>query len=152
MTLKDGIDLLKLRSGAGAEFELDPSAPLPGGADQEDSNKAFDREEVFQQLNFECLGLGRDGEDDSESEVKPAPNTADTLYIIHIQARVCVLSVHINTPNVALIHEYIISLHSLTQSESPFQRLATQMEDLSGDGGVLKRHLHPGVGRRDYTN
>lgn len=39
----------------------------------------------------------------------------------------------------------IATVHPL-QETSPFQRLAATMEDLSGDGGVLKKQLKVGIG------
>jgi FK506-binding protein 6 len=97
VTLKEGIDLLELQSGVGTEFEVDPSAPLPGGSREEEAREEeFDQEEILQHLNFDCLDLG--GREGTE------------------------------------------------EVESPFQRLAASMEDISGDGGVLKKLLHVGIG------
>ena len=54
--------MLELQSGVGTEFEVDPSAPLPGGSREEEAREEeFDREEVLQHLNFDCLDLGREG-------------------------------------------------------------------------------------------
>ena len=55
---------------------MDPSAPHPGGGRGEDNNEGFDQEEVLQHLNFDCLDLGRDGED-GDSEVR---GTAPSLW------------------------------------------------------------------------
>lgn len=69
VTLKEGIDLVELQSGQGTEFEVDPSAPLPGGNREEEPQEEFDRQEVLQNLNFDCLDLGREEDSDSD-EVK----------------------------------------------------------------------------------
>ena len=69
MTLKEGIDLIQLQSGQGTEFEVDPSAPLPGGSREEEAQDEFDRQEVLENLNFDCLDLGREEDSDSD-EVK----------------------------------------------------------------------------------
>jgi hypothetical protein len=101
VTLKEGIDLLELQSGVGTEFEVDPSAPLPGGSREEEAREEeFDQEEILQHLNFDCLDLG--GREGTE------------------------------------------------EVESPFQRLAASMEDISGDGGVLKKLLHVGIGTSSH--
>lgn len=69
VTLKEGIDLAQLQSGEGTEFEVDPSAPLPGESREEETQNEFDRQEVLQNLNFDCLDLGREEQDSDSDEV-----------------------------------------------------------------------------------
>ena len=74
VTLRDGIDMAELQRGGGVEFEVDLSAPLPGGGWEEsspdDEEEDMDRESLLQQLNVDSLGLGREEESDSDQEVK----------------------------------------------------------------------------------
>ena len=64
---------------------MDPTAPLPGagGDRQEGNHEGFDRQEVLQHLNFDCLDLGRDGESDSEAEVRTAPKLCGRGRCVH---------------------------------------------------------------------
>jgi FK506-binding protein 6 len=85
------------------QFEVDLSAPLPGGGGRRreegsPDEEEMDRESLLRQLNVDSMGLG--WEDETESD----------------------------------------------QEDSPFHRLASSMVDLSGDGGVLKKMLHVGIG------
>jgi len=59
----DGIDLNELRSGNAADFEIDPSS-LEGG---ESENRYFDHEELFKQLNYDCLDDGCDSSDEKSA-------------------------------------------------------------------------------------
>ena len=63
---------------------MDPSAPLPGGSREEDARDVeFDREEVLQHLNFDCINLGgREGEQDSDSD--EVRLTASSLIIVAV--------------------------------------------------------------------
>ena len=65
VTLKDGLDLHQLRTGEGATFEVDPTAPnAEGSLAEEKEEEGFKDEEILQQLNFGCIDAG--GDSDSE--------------------------------------------------------------------------------------
>lgn len=57
------------------EFEVDLSAPLPGGGgkrrgeESSDEEEEVDRDTLLQQLNMESLGVERGEESDSDQEV-----------------------------------------------------------------------------------
>ena len=60
-----GIDLQKLNEGKESQFEVE--IPEPGDNEDEDTNGSyFDQEELFKQLNYECINDG-DNEDDKRT-------------------------------------------------------------------------------------
>ena len=84
VTLKEGIDLQELQSGVGTEFEVDPSAPLPGGSREEEAREEeFDQEEILQHLNFDCMDLGREGSAEVRWPLEPLHTLSElTVYSV----------------------------------------------------------------------
>lgn len=56
-----GIDLQKLNQGQESQFEVD--VPDPGDIEDDTNDTYFDKEELFKQLNYECIN---EGDDDDE--------------------------------------------------------------------------------------
>ena len=61
-----GIDLSALCAGKEAEFEVDPSS-VDQPDDQPEDSKYFDNEELFKQLNYECIDDGCDSSDEKST-------------------------------------------------------------------------------------
>ena len=61
--------MAKLQSGVGTEFEVDTEALPVGGGEDGEKNDGFNKEEVLQHLNYDCISVGVEGTGVDSEEV-----------------------------------------------------------------------------------